>query len=314
MRSPSLAIDVQSINKHYGDHHAVKDLSFEVRTGEIFAMLGPNGAGKTSTIRMILDIIKPDNGEIAVLGKPFSEETKNKIGYLPEERGLYRDVKINELLKYLGQLKGMDRQSAGERAATLLNRVGLGEHLESKVSELSRGMAQKVQFIATILHRPALIIVDEPFSGLDPVNTQLIKDMLFDLRDNETTIVMSTHQMHQVEAMADRMLMIAAGEQVLYGAVSDIRQQYAENAVNVQGTGDWAALPGVQSVDQLDKQIVQLRLLPDVDPDVIMSQLANSDDYKVTRFEVAIPGLDEIFIQVAGEKTPARQLSPEPAS
>lgn len=295
-----MTITVNNINKWYGSHHAVKDLSFEVMPGEIFSMLGPNGAGKTSTIRMILDIIKPDSGSIEVFGAPFSDDTKSKIGYLPEERGLYRDVPLTRLLTYLGQLKGMPAHTARQRGEQLLHQVGLGNHLKSKVKELSRGMAQKVQFIATILHDPALVIIDEPFSGLDPVNTQLIKDMLFDLRDRGSTIVMSTHQMHQVEAMADRMLMIAGGERVLYGAVSDVRRQYAENAVIVEGHGPWEQLDGVRSVDRLNGDSFYLHLEDTRHPDSIMAQLAANNAFEVSRFERAIPSLDEIFIRVAG--------------
>jgi ABC-2 type transport system ATP-binding protein len=298
-----MTITVKQINKWYNNHHAVKDLSFDVRHGEIFSMLGPNGAGKTSTIRMVLDIIKPDSGEITVFGEPFTEETKNRIGYLPEERGLYRDVRLIPLLTYLGQLKGMSRSDASERAIELLVKVGLEENIKSKVKELSRGMAQKVQFVATILHRPELVIIDEPFSGLDPVNTQLIKDMLFELRDEGATIVMSTHQMHQVEAMADRMLMIARGERVLYGEVDTVRRQYAENAVIVEGKGDWTALDGVEYVTPENSRSVRLHLSESTVPDNIMAQLAAGAGYSVERFERAIPSLDEIFIQVAGQNS-----------
>jgi ABC-2 type transport system ATP-binding protein len=179
MSSVANAIQVSGITKRYGQHMAVDNLSFEVHRGEIFSMLGPNGAGKTSTIRMILDIIKPDSGAIQVLGGPFTEATKEHIGYLPEERGLYKGARLVELLTYLGTLKGMSTADATRRANELLEAVELGENKKSKVSELSRGMSQKVQFIATIIHNPDLIIVDEPFSGLDPVNTEMIKNMIY---------------------------------------------------------------------------------------------------------------------------------------
>lgn len=294
-----MTVTLEQIDKWYGSHHAVQDLSFEVRQGEIFSILGPNGAGKTTTIRMILDIIKPDKGTIRVFGEPFTEKTKDRIGYLPEERGLYRSVPLVQLLTYLGQLKGMQRQAATQRAKALLQQVGLEEHFKSKVKALSRGMAQKVQFVATILHQPELIIIDEPFSGLDPVNTQLIKDMLFEMRDQGTTIMMSTHQMHQVETMADRMLMISSGKRVLYGPVDEVRQQYAKNAVIVEGQGDWAALEGVSDVETQRNGGTLLHLAPEVTPDQIMSRLATLPNYHIKRFELAIPGLDEIFIQVA---------------
>ncbi len=298
---PDKAVMVDHVDKWYKTHHAVDDLSFEVGPGEIFSILGPNGAGKTTTIRMILDIIKPDRGHIEVFGAAFTEEKKNRIGYLPEERGLYRNVPLIRLLVYLGQLKGMSSQAASKRATELLERVELDEHIKTKVKALSRGMAQKVQFVATVLHQPDLIIIDEPFSGLDPVNTQLIKEMLFELRDQGTTIMMSTHQMHQVQMMADRILMISQGRRVLYGRVGEVRQQYAQNAVVVAGEGDWAALMGVHQVEPLRNGEVLLHLQEEVVPDQVMATVATSPDYQVHRFERAIPSLDDIFIQVVND-------------
>jgi ABC-2 type transport system ATP-binding protein len=301
MSSSTNAIEVNGISKRYGQHVAVDNLSFEVYSGEIFSMLGPNGAGKTSTIRMILDIIKPDSGTIRVLGGPFTEETKSRIGYLPEERGLYKGVRLVELLTYLGSLKGMSAADAARRASELLDEVGLGENKKSKVSELSRGMSQKVQFIATIIHSPDLVIIDEPFSGLDPVNTEMIKNMIYKLKAEGKTIVMSIHEMHQVEEMSDRLLMIDRGKRVLYGPVDAVRQQYAENAVVVSGEGDWARLPGVRSVkvDEAGRSVT-LMLDDHTTPDEIMHRLAVSPDYKVRSFALAVPSLNDIFIRVAG--------------
>jgi ABC-2 type transport system ATP-binding protein len=301
MSSAVNTIDVHNVSKRYGQHVAVDDLSFEVRRGEIFSMLGPNGAGKTTTIRMILDILKPDSGRIQVLGGTFTEATKERVGYLPEERGLYKNVRLVELLTYLGTLKGMKPAEATRRAGELLDEVGLGANKKSKVSELSRGMSQKVQFIATIIHKPELIIIDEPFSGLDPVNTEVIKNMLFQLKDQGSTIVMSIHEMHQVEEMADRLLMINQGERVLYGSVDEVRQQYAENAVIVSGQGDWAKLPGVTTVkpDEAGRYFT-LKLDAQTTPDDIMQAMAASPDYKVHSFALAIPRLNDIFIRVAG--------------
>jgi ABC-2 type transport system ATP-binding protein len=293
------AISVRNVSKRYGSHVAVDDLSFEVRRGEIFSMLGPNGAGKTSTIRMILDIIKPDSGEIRIFDEPFSEKTKERIGYLPEERGLYKNVRLIELLGYLGSLKGMRPADAEKRASALLEEVGLGENKKSKVSELSRGMSQKVQFVATILHNPELIIIDEPFSGLDPVNTEMIKNMIYKLKRQGTTIVMSIHEMHQVEEMADRLLMVNRGKRVLYGSVDEVRQQYAENAVIVSGEGNWSALPGVREVipDETGRQVT-LKLDDSTTPDTVMHTLAVNPDYKVRSFALAVPRLNDIFIRV----------------
>ncbi|MDW8298052.1 MAG: ATP-binding cassette domain-containing protein [Anaerolineae bacterium] len=297
----SNAIEVQRITKRYGQKVAVDDVSFEVRRGEIFSLLGPNGAGKTTTIRMILDIIKPDSGTIHVLGAPFSEETKKRIGYLPEERGLYKNVPLVELLSYIGTLKGMRRREAEQRAAQLLDELDLGAYKKGKVRELSRGMSQKVQFAATIIHRPELLIIDEPFAGLDPVNTEIIKNMIFRLRSEGATIVMSIHEMHQVEEMADRLLMIHQGRRVLYGEVDEVRQRYAENAVIVSGQGNWAALRGVMRVqpDETGRNVT-LYLDNQTTPDQVMAELANSPNYSVRSFAIAVPRLNDIFIRVAG--------------
>lgn len=294
-------IAVSNITKSYGKHMAVNDLSFEVCQGEIFAFLGPNGAGKTTTMRMILDILKPDSGTIAVWGSPLTEAAKDRIGYMPEERGLYRNVQLLDLLAYLGTLKGMSTSDAKKRAVELLGRVDLGGYLKSKVSELSRGMQQKLQFITTILHNPELIIIDEPFSGLDPVNTQVIKDLIFELSNNGTTVVMSTHLMHQVEEMGDRLLMINAGQRVLYGPVEEVRGRFAANAVVVQGEGDWAAINGVESVaaDETGR-VFTLSLADGVTADDVMQALAVSPDHHVRSFTLAVPSLNDIFIQVAG--------------
>ncbi len=307
MTSPSTttsatnAILVENISKRYGKHLAVDSLTFEVHQGEIFCMLGPNGAGKTSTIRMILDILKPDSGRIEVLGGPFTEAKKERIGYLPEERGLYRAARLVELLTYLGTLKGMRSADAAQRASVLLDEFGLGENKKSKVSELSRGMSQKVQFIATIIHNPDLLIIDEPFAGLDPVNAEMIKKIIFKLKGEGHTVVMSIHEMHQVEEMADRLLMIDQGKRVLYGSVDEVRQQYAENAVVVSGQGNWTALPGVQSVkvDEAGRNFT-LHLSSATRPDDLLQRIASSPDYRLQSFALAVPSLNDIFIRVAG--------------
>ncbi|MBN2302891.1 MAG: ATP-binding cassette domain-containing protein [Anaerolineae bacterium] len=298
---PDHAITVQNVTKRYGDFTAVDDLSFEVRCGEIFSMLGPNGAGKTTTLRMILDILKPDTGKIAVLGAPITDRTKSRIGYLPEERGLYRNVPVIEVLVYLGQLKGLSRADATRRATDMLEQVDLGANIKSKVSELSKGMQQKVQIIATVLHRPDLVIIDEPFSGLDPVNTQLIKDLLYEMNRDGVTIVMSTHQMHQIEEMADRLLMISRGQRVLYGEVNEVRQRFADHAIVVEGEGDWSALAGVTRVEGQGNGREVLYLAEGISPDAIMEAMAIGADYHVRRFELAVPSLNEVFIKVAGE-------------
>ncbi len=299
------AIVVEHISKSYGDFRAVNDLTFEVYDGEIFAMLGPNGAGKSTTIRMILDILKPDTGSIAVLGAPLTDATKDRIGYLPEERGLYRSVPVLEMMVYLGTLKGLSGSEARTRALRFLERLDLAEHAKKKVSELSKGMQQKVQFAVTILHDPDLIIIDEPFSGLDPVNTLVIKELLLEFVGRGKAVVMSTHQMQQVEEMADRLLMIDRGEQKLYGTVDAVRAQYALAAVRVEGVGDWSSLSGVNRVEVSEngRQSALLYLKPDATPDSVLGEIARRDDMHITRFELAVPSLNDIFVQVVTGET-----------
>lgn len=295
------AVQVEHIYKTFGNFRAVDDISFEVFGGEIFAMLGPNGAGKSTTIRMILDILKPDQGTIRVLGAPLNDQSKDRIGYLPEERGLYRNVRVIEMMSYMGQLKGMPRREAHNRAMELLERLELAEHAKKKVSELSKGMQQKVQFAITVIHRPDLIIVDEPFSGLDPVNTLVIESLIKDMKAQGTAIIMSTHQMYQVEEMADRLLMINKGQQALYGSVNEVRRKYALHAVIVEGHGNWEQLAGVERVEHTENGKVVLHLDDQTTPNMILATIAAAPDTEIERFELAVPSLNDIFIRVAGE-------------
>jgi len=292
-------IQVEHISKLYGSFQAVRDLAFEVYKGEIFAMLGPNGAGKSTTIRMILDILKPDTGTIRVLGGKLDEAIKNRIGYLPEERGLYRGVPVIEVMTYLGQLKGLSTADARKRSMTYLEQLDLAAFARKKVSDLSKGMQQKVQFAVTMLHDPELIIIDEPFSGLDPVNTLVIEDLIKQFRAKGGAVVMSTHQMYQVEYLADRLLMINRGQQALYGKVDEVRSRYALPAVIVEGQGDWASLPGVERVEaENDGRGTLLFLAAHTQPDHVLEQIARREDIHVRRFELAVPRLNDIFIQV----------------
>ncbi|MBZ0279940.1 MAG: ATP-binding cassette domain-containing protein [Anaerolineae bacterium] len=291
---------VEGISKNYGTFRAVDDLTFDVRRGEIFAMLGPNGSGKTTTMRMILDILKPDTGRIAVLGGPLTDATKDRIGYLPEERGLYRSVRVLEMMVYMATLKGVSNSEAHKRSLAMLERLELAEHSKKKISELSKGMQQKIQFAVTVLHNPELIIIDEPFSGLDPVNSLALKDLLFEFKGRGGTIVMSTHQMSQVEEMCDRLLMINNGQQKLYGPVNDIRNQYALHAIIVQGQGNWAALPGVERVELAENghPSATLYLKPGVTTGNVLAAIAAAPDTDIERFELAVPSLNDIFIRV----------------
>ncbi|MFN8378182.1 MAG: ATP-binding cassette domain-containing protein [Anaerolineae bacterium] len=300
MQHGDAVIEASHIQKSYGDFRAVQDLNFEVRAGEVFAMLGPNGAGKSTTIRMILDILRPDSGTIDVFGGPIDAERKDRIGYLPEERGLYRSAKVIDMMVYLGVLKGMSKEAARQRGMELLEELGLAENAKQKVSELSKGMQQKVQFAVTIMHNPDLIIIDEPFSGLDPVNTMVIKDLLMGFRNRGGAVVMSTHQMYHVEEMADRLLMINRGQQALYGPVDEVRNRYAIHAVHVEGEGDWTTLAGVEKVDPPGEGDTGdlLYLKQGVASAALLSEIAARPDLTVRRFELAVPSLNEIFIRV----------------
>jgi len=294
-------ISASHLAKSFGAAKAVRDVSFDVRSGEIFGLLGPNGAGKTTTIRMILDIFKPDRGTVSVLGGAMTDAKKDRIGYLPEERGLYKDISVENCVLYLAELKGVPRAEAKIRAAQYFDQLDLTEHKRKKVQDLSKGMQQKVQVMTTLLHKPSLIIIDEPFSGLDPVNTRLVQDMLLRERDKGTTIVMSTHQMYQVEEMCDRLVLINQGDSVLYGAVDEIRRRYADNAVRVVVHGP---LPQIEGVIETSRKgdAHTLSLGAEVTPQQVLSILANTPGLLVERFELALPTMDDIFVRVVGGK------------
>jgi len=295
----NLALEVNNISKTYASVQAVENLSFTVEPGEIFGLLGPNGAGKTTSIRMILDIIKPGSGQIVVLGGPMSEATKSRIGYLPEERGLYNDMTLLDTLLFLGQLKGLDRRTAQERVETFLRDVELWDARDRKIEALSRGMNQKAQFVAATLHEPDLIIIDEPFSGLDPVNTRIIKKLLYRMRDRGAAIIMSTHQMHQVEEMCERILLIDHGRQLLYGPLQDIRRRFASNMVEVELRGKLDQVAGVENITRQDGNY-RLLLKEEVRPEELLKILVDRPDITVERFERVEISLDEIFVRVVG--------------
>jgi len=294
-------LEVENISKTYATVRAVDDISFTVHAGEIFGLLGPNGAGKTTTIRMILDIIKPDSGRILIFGEPMTEDKKSRIGYLPEERGLYNDMALLETLLFMGQLKGLSRQQAHERAEAYLREVELWDVHERKIEALSRGMSQKAQFVAATMHEPDLIIIDEPFSGLDPVNTQIIKQLIYRMRDRGAGIVMSTHQMHQVEEMCQRIMLINHGEQVLYGSLNDIRRRFSANAVEVtlRGDLDGMSVPGVRHVTRQDGNY-RLLLEDNTQPENVLQTLVQMPEVTVERFERVETSLNEIFVKVVG--------------
>jgi ABC-2 type transport system ATP-binding protein len=295
------AIEVSHVAKSFGETQAVADVSFAVERGEIFGLLGPNGAGKTTTIRMMLDIFKPDRGTVSILDGPMTEGKKERIGYMPEERGLYQDVTLERCLLYLTSLKGVPTAEARKRLAGYLDHFDLAAHKGKRVKELSKGMQQKAQIINTILHQPELVIIDEPFTALDPVNARLVKDLMRDLRHQGTTIVMSTHQMHQVEELCDRILLIDEGHDVLYGELDQIRRAHSGHAVLVRVGGDLPRLAGVEAITGHNGAL-RLVLAAQTNPQDILQQLLLNHT-AVERFEIAIPTLDEIFIRTVSEKT-----------
>ncbi len=304
---PGVVVD--RVSKRFGDVDVVRDLSFEVRRGEVLGFLGPNGAGKTTMMRMILDIIRPDAGTITVLGGAPGLAQQHRVGYLPEERGLYRDVTAVDTLTYFGALKGLPATEARGRAERLLREVGLADALTKKAGELSRGMHQKAQVIATVLHEPDLLIVDEPFQGLDPVNAQMLREVVLGQRDRGAAVVMSTHDMNDAQTLCDRILLIDKGRRLLYGSVAQIQDAFASGAVEVEGDGlptDVAALRSASDVVAADGT-VRFLLRDGAHAGELFRELAASGA-DVRRFEVATPALNEIFIRTVAGDPRARQV------
>ncbi|MBE2232158.1 MAG: ATP-binding cassette domain-containing protein [Anaerolinea sp.] len=293
-------VEVSHLKKAFGPTQAVADVSFAVEQGEIFGLLGPNGAGKTTSIRLMLDIFQPDAGTVSILDGPMTEAKKNRIGYMPEERGLYQEMPLEPCLIYLATLKGLSKTDARRRLQPYLERFDLAQHRAKKVKELSKGMQQKAQIINTVLHGPELLIMDEPFSGLDPVNTQMAIELLTELRGQGVTIIMSTHIMHQVEELCNRIVLINQGRNVLYGDLAQIQREHSGHAVRVKLDGELPALAGVQAVTS-HNDTLQLTLDQETSPQEILQQLV-SQQCVIERFEIALPSLDEIFIRVVGEQ------------
>jgi ABC-2 type transport system ATP-binding protein len=290
------AVEVNNIFKTYGKKTVVSDVSFTVEKGEIFGLIGPNGAGKTTTIRMMMDIIKPDSGEVYVLGEKFREETKNKIGYLPEERGLYKKQTVMDTIRYMAALKEIAVSS--ERIEEMLKHVGMLPHKNKKIEEMSRGMGQLIQFLVTIVHDPALVILDEPFAGLDPVNTELLKGLIKELKDEGKSIIFSTHQMNQVEELCDRLFMINKGSKVLYGGLDEIKHKYRQNSVYITYEGNIGSLKGITESREKDGY-TEFFLDNKTSPQDVLQQLIDKR-ITVSRFEIGTPSLNEIFIRIAG--------------
>ncbi len=296
------ALSIDRVTKRYDSIVAVSQLSLVVRQGSVFGLLGPNGAGKTTTLRMVMKILIPDEGSVQVLGQPLSERTQDVIGYLPEERGLYPRMRVRDVLIFLSALKGLSQAEASRRSGEWLERLGLSPWSNMNVLDLSKGMQQKVQFIAAVLHRPQLLILGEPFSGLDPVNSLTIKDVMLELKNQGTTIILSTHRMDQVEMMCDSICLINKGRDILDGDLAEIKKSYGKNTLRIEYSGNDGFLeqPGV--IERINRfgQLVEAKLFPGADPQAIL-KAAVERGARIRRFELVEPPLNDIFIEKVSE-------------
>ena len=294
------ALILRDVTKRYGDFIAVDRLSLRVAPGQIVGFLGPNGAGKTTTIRMIMSILYPDSGQIEVLGRPRAVDVKDRIGYLPEERGLYRKMTVDHTLRYFGQLKGLRGRDLRRRIDECLARVGLSDWRYKRTEALSKGMSQKLQFVATILHQPDLVILDEPFSGLDPLNLELLKDMVVELRQRGATVLFSTHQMDHAQRLCDRILLINRGRKLIEGTLEEIRSRFSSRIVLLEGEGDFAPLARFDGV--LDAHFTagqaRLEIAAGTDPHAILRRA--TELARLSRYEVQRLDLHEIFVKLVG--------------
>ena len=289
-------VELQHVRKVYDTKVAVADLSFKIEPGSMFGLLGPNGSGKTSTIRMMIGITVPDSGTVTLFGQPFTRTSLTRVGYLPEERGLYKKMKVMDQLIFLGQLHGLDATTASKRAHIWCEKMEITEAALKKTEELSKGMQQKIQFIAALLHEPALIIMDEPFSGLDPVNAVLLMDTLVDLRNQGRTILFSTHRMDQVEKLCDNICLIHNGHVVLSGAMREIKSRYPANrvALNFEGDASFLNHAFIESAKNYGGR-AEIKLRDGADAQELLANAVTKA--RITRFEVMEPTLEEIFIE-----------------
>ena len=296
------AVVLERVTKRFDSVTAVSDLSLRVKQGAVFGLLGPNGAGKTTTLRMIMRVLIPDEGSIQVLGQAASDRSQDLIGYLPEERGLYPRMKVREVLVFLAALKGLSEAESTRRVRLRLERLELADWSEKKVIDLSKGMQQKAQFIAAVIHQPPLLILDEPFTGLDPVNAALIKDLMLELRDRGSTIILSTHRMEQVEMMCDTICLINQGRSVLDGDLRAIKQFYGKNTLRIEYSGDGSFLDQPDLIANVNRfgAIVEAKLRPGADPQEIL-KAALERGVRISRFELVEPPLNDIFIEKVSE-------------
>lgn len=290
-------IEIQNITKTFGSVVAVDQLTLEVPRGSIYGFIGPNGSGKTTTIRMIMKIFFADKGTILINGKDNSDQRLSNIGYLPEERGLYKKMKVREVLMFHGELNGGTNLAA--KIDNWLDHFDLTDFANKKVETLSKGMKQKLQFIATILNDPEIIILDEPFGGLDPVNAELLKDAVLDMQQRGTTVIFSTHDMNMAEKMCDQIFMIYKGKKVLDGTLQSIQDQYGSDTIRIQTEKGSSALEGIAGIDKINNygKEQEIKLSPDADAQKILAQVMKNT--AVTKFEVTKPSLNDIFIRIA---------------
>ena len=290
-------LELKSVTKTFGEHVAVDKLRLEVPVGSIYGFIGPNGSGKTTTIRMIMNILYPDTGSILIRGLEHTGSCNELIGYLPEERGLYRKMKVKELVSFYGELKGVRKPS--READFWLEKFDLVKWADKKVETLSKGMSQKVQFIITIINRPEIIILDEPFSGLDPVNTEIIRDVILDLRQKGATVVFSTHDMEVAEKMCDFIFMIYKGRKVLDGTLESIQKVYGQDTIRIQSEAGVNALEGIRNIERINDfgQIQELKLGNGADSQEILAEIMKRTS--VRKFEIASPSLNDIFLRIA---------------
>ena len=294
---------LSEITKRFGDFTAVDRFSLRVGAGEVLGFLGPNGAGKTTTLRMVMSIMHPDSGSLEILGHAAATEVKDRVGYLPEERGLYRKMTVDAILRYLGKLKGLHGQRLTRRIDESLERVGLLDRKQYKVEALSKGMQQKLQFISTLLHKPELVILDEPFAGLDPLNVDLLERLLAEMRKAGVTVIFSTHQMEQAERLCDRIVLINRGRKLIDGTLGEIRSRFDTRVVVLEGEGDFSPLAGYDGVvnAQITAGQARIELGDGADASGLLHQAANAA--RLTRFEMQRPSLQEIFVKLVGEDT-----------
>ena len=292
-------VSAHDLWKSFDGRPVVQGVSFDVSQGQVLGLVGPNGAGKTTTIRMFLDILRPDKGEVTIFGQPVNDDAKKQMGYLPEDRGLYQGQRVNDTLVYLGQLKGLSRKMATSNAKELLERLGMTPHATKKIKELSRGMAQLVQVAAALVHRPALVILDEPFSALDPVNVRLLKNIIEEARASGAVLILCTHQMHQVEELCDRVVMINQGRVVLHGDLSDIKQEFRGDSLTIACSSLPEEIKGVGNIRR-DGDAFAMTLDPGTVPEDILRQLLDRGS-SIDRFEVGTLSMEEIFVTVVKE-------------